>query len=520
MIARLRRLLYSSLLQQDISTFDIEGPGHVASRLNSDVALVGSVLSSKVNLVLQSGSAFLGSLFNLWRLSPRLALMYLGFSVLFGQFAERFGGRQRAVQAQIQYGEAKMSGVASEALSLIRVVRSSGTEPYERGKYYDLCAPVVKNMMRNKMGWALFSALSSGIQNAITVLILIFGSRAVAHGRMTGTDFAAFMLYCGDVQASMFEIAGHIPAVMTGLGAGERVFELMALVPTIPTSGGIVPSLDSKDKSSSGELVVQDVHFAYPLARKLGTAEAQVKPEEIQKPGEEVLRGMSLKVSRGEMVALVGLSGAGKTSLVNLILRFYEVSSGSIMLGGHDLRELDPNYLHSKVAVVSQEPALFAMSVHDNIAYGRPGTPREEVERAAALCNASGFISKLPQGFDTVVGERGATLSGGQRQRIAIARALLRRPRLLILDEATSALDALNESAVLGAVSSIHRSADMAMLVIAHRLSTVKDATRIVVMDGGRVVEEGAHGELLKLGGVYSELVARQLQSSEGGGAA
>jgi len=322
------------------------------------------------------------------------------------------------------------------------------------------------------------------------------------------------------VQGSMFEAVGQIPSVMSALGAGERVFSLMALRPTIPTSGGIIPRPSGEDDRSSGNLVVQDVHFTYPRTRKLGTVEPDSVNGDAEKPGEEVLCGMSLKVSCGEMVALVGLSGAGKTSLANLILRFYEVTSGSITLGGHDLRELDPNYLHDKVAVVSQEPALFAVSIHDNIAYGLPSTSREEVERVAALAHSSAFIAKLPHGFDTVVGERGVTLSGGQRQRIVIARALLRRPRLLILDEATSALDALNESAVLGAVAGIHKSGEMGLLVIAHRLSTVKDATRIVVMDGGRVVEQGAHGELLKLGGVYTELVARQLQSSEGGGEA
>ena len=292
--------------------------------------------------------------------------------------------------------------------------------------------------------------------------------------------------------------------------------KLKPTIPTTATEGGANAKIgDLKDGDAL--LTVKDVTFSYAYTQRI----EEIKHGDLAAPvgslgrGPDVLKGMDLTIKCGEVVALVGLSGSGKTSLVSLVLRFYDVVSGNIQLAGVDIKSMDPSYLRAKIAVVPQEPALFSVSMHDNIAYGMPNTTREEVEDVAKLSNAFDFISSMPDGFDTVVGSRGITLSGGQRQRVAIARALLRKPALLILDEATSALDTVNEGAVLKAVDQIHKAGGLGILVIAHRLSTVKDATEICVVSKGKVVEHGPHSQLMQMEGNYAELVARQLASAE-----
>lgn len=399
-------------------------------------------------------------------------------------------------------------------------MRTSGSEWFERQKYYEVDAPRTGISLRNKMGWALYVPAVTIVQNALTAAVFLVGGRMVMQGKMSGSDFSAFVLFSADVQAAIGGVADQVPAVMSAMAAGEKVFQLLALTPTIPTSatkGGNNDTEIGELKDGDSLLDVQDVTFSYAYTQRIEEIKHGDSPAPVGSLGRgpNVLKGMNLKIGCGEMVALVGLSGSGKTSLVSLILRFYDVVSGTIQLGGVDITSMDPSYLRAKIATVPQEPALFSVSMHDNIAYGMPNTTRAEVERAAKLSNAFDFISAMPNGFDTVVGTRGITLSGGQRQRVAIARALLRKPALLILDEATSALDTVNEGAVLKAVDKIHKAGGLGILVIAHRLSTVKDATKICVVSKGEVVEEGPHTQLMEMKGTYKDLVARQLASAE-----
>ena len=513
-VARVKRMLFSSLLEKDISTFDTEGTGDLLSRLSSDVTIIGTVLSTNVNLVWQNGFNLAGSMYSLYRLSPRLTLMYVLISAVWVYCTKKFGAYQQGLQRRVLGDDAKMSGIAEQSLSMIRLVRTSGTEWFERKKYYGVDAPRTGISLRNKMGWALYVPVVTLVQNSLTAAVFILGGRMVMAGTMSGSDFSAFMIFSEGVQAAIGGVADQVPAVMSALAAGEKVFQLMALKPTIPiTDSEAARELQGGDAL----LAVKSVNFSYAHTERI----EDIKPGELPAPvgslgrGPDVLKGMELTIDRGEMVALVGLSGSGKTSLVSLILRFYDVESGTIELGGVDVTTMDPSFLRAKIATVPQEPALFSVSMHENIAYGMPDVTREEVEAAAKLSNAYDFIKMMPEGFDTVVGSRGITLSGGQRQRVAIARALLRKPELLILDEATSALDTVNEGAVLKAVDQIHKAGGLGILVIAHRLSTVKDATKICVVSKGEVVEEGPHSQLMQMEGNYAELVARQLASAE-----
>lgn len=513
-VARVKRMLLSSLLEKDVSTFDTEGTGELMSRLSSDVTIIGTVLSTNVNLVWQNGFNLVGSMYSLYRLSPRLTLIYVAISAVWVYCTKKFGKYQQGLQRQVLGDDAKMSGIAEQSLSMIRLVRTSGTEWFERKKYYGVDAPRTGISLRNKMGWALYVPVVTLVQNSLTAAVFILGGRMVMQGTMSGSDFSAFMVFSEGVQTAIGGVADQVPAVMSALAAGEKVFQLMALKPTIPTTDSTAVR---ELKDGDALLTVKNVNFSYAHTQRI----EDIKQGDLPAPvgslgrGPDVLKGMDLTIDRGEMVALVGLSGSGKTSLVSLILRFYDVESGTIELGGVDITSMDPSYLRAKIATVPQEPALFSVSMHDNIAYGMPAVTREEVEAAAKLSNAYDFIQMMPDGFDTVVGSRGITLSGGQRQRVAIARALLREPVLLILDEATSALDTVNEGAVLKAVDQIHKVGGLGILVIAHRLSTVISATKICVVSKGEVVEEGPHSQLMGMEGRYAELVARQLASAE-----
>jgi ABC-type multidrug transport system fused ATPase/permease subunit len=271
--------------------------------------------------------------------------------------------------------------------------------------------------------------------------------------------------------------------------AGEKIFDIISQSASIPTKGGEWPQ-----EAARGELVVQDVSFAYKGS------------------GSPILEGMSIRVNPGERVAIVGLSGSGKSSIISLLLRYYDPTAGKIFFDGRDISTLDPRYLKGHIGIVTQEPMLFGISLRENIAYARPSATDPEVEEAAKRASLHDYIMSLPQGYATVVGERGVTLSGGLRQRVGIARAVLRKPKLLILDEATSALDAHTESEVQAALKELHQRYRMTMLTIAHRLSTIQDSDRIIVMAKGRIVEQGTHAQLLTLNGVYKALVQRQLQ--------
>jgi ATP-binding cassette subfamily B protein len=326
---------------------------------------------------------------------------------------------------------------------------------------------------------------------AAAALVFWYGGRLVLQGQMTVGQLTSFLIYTLIVAFSMGGLADLWADFMRATGAAERVFELLDRVPAIPPSGGAQPAV------ARGAVALAGVHFAYPT-----------------RPDMVVLASVDLTIAAGEVVALVGSSGAGKSTVAALLLRFYDPQGGEVLFDGHDVRTLDPRWLRAHIGTVAQEPILFSTTVAENIRYGRPGASDADVEDAARAANAHSFVTGFPERYQTLVGERGVQLSGGQKQRVAIARALLKDPRVLVLDEATSALDAESEHLVREALERLMRG--RTTLIIAHRLSTVKGADRVVVLDGGRIVQSGPHNRLVDEDGLYRRLVERQFTGEVG----
>uniref|UniRef100_G1PQL4 Mitochondrial potassium channel ATP-binding subunit n=1 Tax=Myotis lucifugus TaxID=59463 RepID=G1PQL4_MYOLU len=484
----MRRALFSNLLRQDIAFFDAKKTGQLVSRLTTDVQEFKSSFKLVISQGLRSCTQVVGCLVSLSMLSTRLTLLMLVAMPSLMGVGTLMGSALRKLSRQCQEQIARATGVADEALGNVRTVRAFAMEQREEERYgAELEGSRCKAEALGR-GIALFQGLSNIAFNCMVLGTLFIGGSLVAGQQLTGGDLMSFLVASQTVQRSMANLSVLFGQVVRGLSAGARVFEYMTLSPCIPLSGGnCVPR-----EQLRGSITFHNVSFSYPC-----------------RPGFPVLKDFTLTLPPGRIVALVGQSGGGKTTVASLLERFYDPTAGRVTLDGQDLRTLDPSWLRGQViGFISQEPVLFGTTIMENIRFGKLGASDEEVYAAAREANAHEFITSFPDGYNTVVGERGTTLSGGQKQRLAIARALIKQPAVLILDEATSALDAESERVVQEALD--RASTGRTVLVIAHRLSTVRGAHHIVVMAQGCVCEEGTHEELLKKGGLYAELIRRQ----------
>jgi ABC transporter fused permease/ATP-binding protein len=489
-VTRLRERLYRAILDQEIAFFDARRTGELTSRLSSDTTVLQNAVSVNVSMVLRSLAQALGGVAFLVYTSPRLTAVMLSVVPAVALGAVTYGRRVRHLARDVQDALAGAGEVAEESIAGIRTVRAFAAEPEEGKRYAGAVAKALGLARRRILAGGTFMAVASFASYAAAALVFWYGGRLVQGGRMSVGQLASFLIYTLIVAFSLGGLADLWAEFMRATGAAERVFELLDRVPAIAPQGGAWPA------GAVGAVALVDVRFAYPT-----------RPEVV------VLDGVDLAIAPGEVVALVGPSGAGKSTVASLLLRFYDPQRGQVLFDGSDLRALDPRWLRGHVGTVAQEPILFSTTVAENIRYGRPGASDAEVEEAARAANAHPFVSGFPDGYQTLVGERGVQLSGGQKQRVAIARALLRDPRLLVLDEATSALDAESEHLVREALERLMRG--RTTLIIAHRLSTVMGADRVLVLDGGRIVQSGPHARLVAEDGLYRRLVERQFVAQD-----
>ncbi len=490
-VTRLRTELYRSLVSQEVAFFDERRTGELTNRLAADTTVLQNAATVNISMVLRYGVTGIGALgillFTSWKLT--LVMLAIVPVVVLGAFF--YGRILRRYSRQVQDALARSTEVAEETLSGIRTVRAFARETSEGDRYADHAEDVfVLARARARLGAMFGGGMGFAFGGAVAV-VLWFGGTMLVDGSMTIGELTQFVLYTFFVAMSLGALSSVWEDFMKAMGASERVFQLLDRTPRIQAKGRTLEAV-------RGEVRLRGVDFSYPARGDV-----------------QVLRQLDLTLSPGETVALVGPSGGGKSTVAALLSRFYDPCAGTLELDGEPFLELDPSWLRQQVGVVSQEPVLFATSVRDNIRYGRPEASDEEVEVAARAANAHAFISAFPEGYDTLVGERGVRLSGGQKQRVAIARALVKDPRILVLDEATSALDAESEHLVQEALDRLMLG--RSTLVIAHRLSTVKDADRVLVLDGGSVVERGTHAELVQSEGLYRQLVERQFLAGSSG---
>ena len=489
--ADLRRAVFDHVITLHPGFFEDNYASEIQSRITTDTTLLQTVIGSSVSIALRNALMFVGGLVLLVLTNPRLSLFVVIAAPLVVAPIILFGRRVRSLSRDAQDSIAHVGSYLSEALRQIKTVQAYTHEAIDQARFKDHVEAAFKvSLRRVRLRATLITLVMVLVLGAIAGMLWVGGQDVLA-GRTTPGDLAAFIFYALLVAGSVGAISEVLADLQRAAGATERLLELLEAKSALPVPEAPTPL----PQPLEGRLAVEGLTFAYPTRR-----------------GQPALRDLSLTVAPGEAVALVGPSGAGKSTLFDLLLRFYDPDAGRISLDGQALPALDPRDLRRQFALVSQDAVLFTGTVFENIAYGDPAASREAVAAAARAAFAEGFIEALPQGYDTELGEGGVRLSGGQRQRIAIARAVLRNPRVLLLDEATSALDAQSEFEVQQALDRLARG--RTTLVIAHRLATVRNVDRIVVLDEGQIVAEGTHEALLAENPLYRRLATLQFGAS------
>ena len=476
----IREALFEKFQRMPLAYFDRHQTGEIMSYVTNDVQALQNALVDKLIELVTESSVLVGSIVLMFYLDWKLTFITLITVPLVGQAMNIFGKKLKQSGIVIQERLADINSLLQESISAVRVVKSFVRERYEIERFHRQNELNFQAEMKNVQLTSLLTPTVEFLAAITVTFILWIGGYEVVQGDLTAGALVAFLTYAVNLANPVKRISRIYGTVQRAMAAADRVFDVIDMEETIHDKEGAVPLPEIE-----GRVAVKDVSFSY-------------------KEGAPALSHVSLEASPGQLVAFVGPSGAGKSTIANLIPRFYEVNEGVIEIDGHDVRDVTLDSLREQIGIVPQETMLFSSSVRENIRYGRLDATDEEIEEAARAANAEEFILQLPEGYETKIGERGLNLSGGQRQRIAIARAILKNPRILILDEATSALDTESEKIVQAALDKL--MVGRTSFAIAHRLSTIFNADCIYVIDGGHIVEQGTHAELLAAGGLYSTL--------------
>ncbi len=484
-VIALRQRLFSQILNQEVAFFDFNRTGELMSRLSSDCASLQNTVSVNLSMFLRNLGQVVGGLGFMFYTSWKLSLIMLILVPPTALSAALFGKKIRKISKSFQESLAEASIIAEETIFGVRTVKSFVQEKHELGRYENSMVKALSFAKARVFAITQFMTVATILGFAAICFVLWFGGREVISERMSVGDLTQFLLYLMIVAIGVGSLGSLWGDLMSGVGASLRVFEILEQTTPVIDNGEKITNLQ-------GQIEFKNVHFTYP-----------------SRPLAEVIQDLSFKVKPGQMVALVGASGGGKSTIGHLLARFYDADKGEIFLDGVSYNALNVEWLRQQVGIVSQEPILISSTIFENICYGKPTATPGEVKQAAIAANAFDFIDGFTDGFQTLVGEKGVQLSGGQKQRVAIARAILKDPKILILDEATSNLDAESEALVQEALHRLMQS--RTTLVIAHRLSTVKNADQILVIDAGKVVQSGTHDQLAQdSGGLYYKLLKRQ----------